>query len=162
MDENFATAFSARLQELTAELRFYHKPTGESMAPQIFQTMLPVKTRDHLDGEHFPLICWTFYGGTITHLEPSTFKVCVDCAIRVDEGSGSSLEQIVSGSQGINSLLQVLRGLAGRRRFGCYKLQLPFRYIIGSDEKGHEGRQPHPFYYLRLDLSFTSVINTRR
>ncbi len=132
------------------------------MAPRIFQTMLPAKGHQHQEGYDFPLICWTHYGGSLTHLEPSAFKVCVDCGIRVDDTIGTSMEQIISGTEAIHSLLHALHQLAGRRKFGRYKLQLPFDYIIGSSEKGHEGRQPHPYYWLRLELSFVAVTNTRR
>ncbi len=162
MDKQFSELFTERLQSLTAALRFYHKPSGEWRPPQIFETQLPLKKQGHLEGDDFPLICWTHHSGELTHLEPSAFKVSVDCGVLIDESTGSSLEQIASGTRAINSLVFALHGLAARRKIGRYKLQLPFSYIIGSDSKGHEGRQPHPYYWLRLNLSFVAAINTRR
>ncbi len=166
MDKQFNELFSARLAELTADLRFFHKPTGGLRPPQIFETMLPEKDRQHLEDDIFPLLCWTHYSGELTHLEASSFKIAIDGCIRVDDTVGTSVEQIAAGSAAINDLLFALHGLAAQRKIGRYKLQLPFEYALGYSPKrmgkGNEGDQPHPYYVLRLDLSFIRLINTRR
>lgn len=117
-----AQDFTARLKELTAELRFFHKPDGQQVPPQVIMTQLPLHSRSHMEGDDFPLICWTHYQGELSHLQPRGFDVVIDCGLLVDETEGTPLQQIERGT------LAALHPLAGSRKFGKWKLQLPFTY----------------------------------
>lgn len=161
MDRNFNEMFTARLQQLTADLRFFHRPSGQNIAPQVIMCMLPPQEGKFIEGNDFPVICWTHHSGLLTHLQPSSFQIAVDCGLRVDTSHGKPISHISQGSEDILALIAALHRLAGARNFGRYKLQIPFSYTIGDSSAGSEGRQPHPYYWVRFNLSFVAHISGR-
>lgn len=162
MNQEFNQLFTARLLELTKDLRLYHRPSGELVAPKVVMTMLPPKTVGWQEGNDFPIICWTHHRGELSHLEPRPFEVVVDCGLMIDANSGTAMEQIIQGTEGVQAIISALHPLAGSRLFGPFKLQLPFSYTIGDNSAGSEGRQPHPYYWVRFNLSFVARLSGRR
>ena len=40
------------------------------------------------------------------------------------------------------------------RTFRPFKLRTPVRYSVGSEERGYEGTQPHPYHVSSIYLEF--------
>lgn len=152
MDQKFSELFTKRLEELVADLRFYHKPTGDFVAPTVVETMLPKKEIGHREGEEFPMLCWAITEGKISFRKPQPFEVQIDAVVIVDEGNGSHVEQIARGTASVMELVHAIGGLAANRVLPPYKLQLPFDFHVGDVD--HPGKQPHPYYLVQFKLSF--------
>lgn len=157
MTREFERLFTARLAELTRDLRFYHAPTGSMRAPQVYMTMLPLHEGAWKEGEFFPYLCWCYTSGEIG-LKPHPFRVLIDAGLRVDTSGGTLTEQIQRGTADSMSLVAALRGLSVDHVFGAYKLSLPFEFRVGdrgsNPDDNVEGQQPHPYYQVRFHLSF--------
>jgi len=149
MTDAFFTAFKARLEELVAELRYLHKPTGTTIAPQIIDLMLPRPTEVVAEGDEYPFVRWLVYEGEYHRLKPAPFKLMLDAGIYT---SGS----VVDGNSSICELCQALGKITDNPRFAPYRLSGTVRFFIGTpdSELRDPGLQPHPYYHCRLFLEF--------
>lgn len=156
MNQAFFDALTNRLSELTQDLRFYHLPSEEMRAPQIIQTQLPRPTAGQAEGEEFPFVRWIIHEGEFARLRPAPFQVFVDGGIYCNSPS------YADGDTAIFSLCTALGKIVEPQSpnpFKPYKLRsrIPFEMgvpgsaVLDSYEKG---KQPHPWYYCRLQLEF--------
>ena len=154
MNEAFFTALKARLTELTASLRYLHKPSGTAMRPQIIDLMMDRPTAAVDEAEEYPFVRWMLLDGEFHRGgRPSPFRVAVDCGIYTD---GS----IVDGNADICELCRTLgEGLMEWQRYAGCRLSGPIRYTMGTPQANAQnpdnpGLQPHPYYHARLFLDF--------
>lgn len=157
MTPEFAELFTARLVELSRDLRSYHLPTKTMRPPWVFMTMLPLREGEWHEGEFFPHLSWCFLGGEIG-LKPHPFRVLVSAGLRVDDETGALADRIRDGTERIMAVVEAMRGLCKNHVFGPYKLTLPFEFRVGDRESplddASEGGQPHPYYRARFILEF--------
>lgn len=149
MTEQFFTIFKARLSELVADLRFEHQPTGQLIAPQVIDIMLPRPTEPVPEGDEYPFVRWLVYRGEFERNQPTSFSVLIDGGVFT---SGS----VVDGAASINKLCMTLGGIVHVPRFSLYRLSGPVRFIIGdpASEEQNPGLQPHPYHHCRLLADF--------
>lgn len=148
MTPEFAAALTMRLTELTENLRYTDKPTGEEVAPTIIETQPEAKTREYREGELFPLVRWSVYGGAFVHLAPAPLNVRIDAGIYT---AGNE----VAGTRDITELVLTLGGIVKEPwRFKPYQLSNRVPYTIGSPKDEELGMQPHPYYWGSLFLEF--------
>lgn len=152
MDQAFVTAFEERLGELTGELAYFHKASGQDRGFRIYEGQLPAMAVGGAKDDLCPLICWSDAKGEITRMKPNSFEVKVDVGLVVDERSGSQEDHIKKGYRQIREVNEALAGLAEQPFIEGYKLQLPYRYVKG--DPAHPGPQPVPYFWLQLQLSF--------
>ena len=153
MNELFSEKFQAVLVDLTRDLRYWSSNEKQLIAPQVVKTLPPPPgSAAEVDSE-YPMVCWAVYKGEIS-TKPQPVRVLVDMGIKVDETSGTTIEQIRHGSANITQLISTVGELKNNRRIGGYRLQMPFEFIIGDQSPGFEGAQPHPYYHGRIYLSF--------
>ena len=137
----------ARVTELTSDLRFYHKPTGGLIAPQVINTCLPKKDSSWQEGMDFPHVLVSIYAGGFDIMAPQPHKVVIGCGIH-------SPSDPVAGTNDIMALTAAVGRIVENRTFKPFKLRTPIQYTVGSEERGHEGTQPHPFYISTIYLEF--------
>lgn len=159
MTPEFTKVFQERLEDLVADLRYFHKPTGTRVAPTVYKTMLPnlkefVVGEKESEANYAPMICWGIDSGEVSHMVRHPIDVGLIGIISVDEKKGSSLEQIQSGSADIEELAMALKGLVNNCFYAGFKLQRPARFTLGLPCGDGDRGQPHPIYVLRYKLSF--------
>lgn len=137
----------ARLTGLTKDLRFYHKPTGEMVAPQIVNTCMPDKTRDWQEDQDFPYVRAALFRGAFDGVSAQPHEAIVVCGIY-------SPGDVVDGTTAINQLTAAVGEIVTNRGFAPFVLAPPVEYRIGLDEAGMEGLQPHPYHFSKLHLKF--------
>lgn len=147
MNEAFFTTLTTRLTELTADLRYLHKPTGEQRAPQVIGTMLPRPSGQVEEGDEYPLIRWVLYEGEFARMSPAPFSLLIDGVI-YNDGS------ISDGTADITELCRALGRIVEKPWYRPYKLRNRVRFTIGDPDENNPGIQPHPYYYLRMYLEF--------
>ncbi|WP_028579434.1 hypothetical protein [Desulfogranum japonicum] len=149
MTPEFTALFTAKVQELTGALRYYHKPTGTTIAPQVIHTMLPARSQTWKEGEECPFVRFAIYKMEVDFRRRGNFKVAISAGIY----TGGTIQD---GTNDIMELVGALSGLADHRGFAPYKLQTPFSFEIGepNPRPGSEGLQPHPYYYACGTLQF--------
>ncbi len=147
MNEAFAVKFSSVLAALTSDLRFYYKPDDTLIPPQIVETMLPSKDRTYQEGQDIPLVRWAIYEGAFEARRPAPFSVMLTGGIYTPG-------TIIDGTRDITALAMALGKIVDNRSFPPYRLNTPVGFTIGSPEPGSEGLQPHPYYWLTMQLQF--------
>ena len=151
MNEAFFTLLTERLTELTGDLRFLHSPSGEMRAPQIVGTELDRPVGKTEEGENCPFVIWAIHGCEFARKSPAPFSVVVDGCI-YNEGT------IAEGTTDITSLTLALGKIVEKPWYKPYKLSnqpgLRPRAEIGDPEKNSLGRQPQPYFYMRMYLNF--------
>lgn len=147
MTPEFSALLTSRLAELTAGLVFEHKPSGTTRPVQVIETMLPPRERNYEEFGEFPLVCWAVHKGNFDARRPAPFSVAITGAIWT---SGT----IVDGSRDIVRLATALGNIVKRRSFAPYRLETPVPFQIGDTRAGNEGLQPHPTYWLTMQLNF--------
>lgn len=147
MNEAFFTTLTARLTELTADLRFLHKPSGELKAPQIIDTMLQRARGVTEEAQEFPFVRWVVYAGEYARMSPAPFSVMLDGGIYTD---GSISDGIID----ISTLSMALGKIVEKPWYKPYKLRNRVRFTMGSPDENSLGIQPHPYYFTRLYLDF--------
>lgn len=156
MTDAFFAALKARLQELTAPLRYLNGPSGALMRPQIIDLMMERPTAAVEEAEEYPFVRWMLLDGEFHRNRPSPFRVAVDCGIYTD---GS----IVGGNAAICELCRTLgHGLMEWQRYEGCRLSGPIRYTMGTPQANAQnpdnpGLQPHPYYHARLFLDFLAA-----
>lgn len=136
-----------RLGELTEDLRYFHKPSGERRPPQIIHTCLEKKTATWKEGEEFPYVRVAVYRGGFDGVIPQPHHVAVVCGIYTPDS-------IATGTSEIVELTCAVGNIVTNRSFPPYILKTPVEYVLGSDEPGAEGLQPHPYHFSRFALEF--------
>lgn len=151
MTPAFFTTLTARLTELTQDLRFDHLPTGVQRAPQVIATMLERPTGGEPESEELPFVRWIVHEGEFARLSPAPFTVYVDGGI-FTEGT------ISDGTIAISALCVALGKIVEKPWFKPYKLRNRVHFEMGDQgnmvDSYTRGLQPHPFYYCRLTLEF--------
>ncbi len=147
MNKAFADLLTARLIEITQDLRFFHKPSGILKAPQVVGTMLSEKDRSYQEGDEFPLVRWAAHQGVFTFKASASFAVILDGGIYTDG-------DIAAGTADIAALTMALGKITDKPWFQPYKLSNRVPFQLGSPEKNSLGIQPHPYYFTRLNLEF--------
>jgi len=147
MNETFVSNLTARLIELTQHLRFYNKPTGTEIAPQIIGTMLEKKTESCQEAQEYPLVRWVIHQGEFARMSPTPFSVMLDAGIYTDG-------IIKDGCTDINILVMALGKIVEKPWFKPYKLRNRVSFVLGSPDENSLGIQPHPYYFGRLYLQF--------
>lgn len=137
----------ARLATLTSDLRYHHKPSGERRAPQVIHTCLEKKTSTWQEGDEFPYIRAAIYRGAFDGVVPQPHKVVVICGIYTPG-------TIATGTAEIAELTNAVGNIVMNRGFPPYVLKTPVEYVLGSDEAGAEGLQPHPYHFSKFNLEF--------
>lgn len=149
MTEQFVQSFRACLEELVRPLRYLHKPSGNMIAPQIIDVMLPRPNTQTQEGDEYPFVRWMITSGEWYLQKPSTFQLAIDAGIY-------SAGSISDGNLAILELVHALGSLS-RMRFvppTPYRLQTPIAFVLGDPKPENHGIQPHPYYYGRLTLDF--------
>jgi hypothetical protein len=162
MTPKFTQAFQSRLEELVADLRYFHKPTDKRIAPRVYKTMLPdiakfVVGQESNDADYSPAVCWGIDGGEVARIDKHPIDVSLIGAIAVDQSVGSSLDQIQSGSADIEELAVALKGLIKDCYYEGFRLVRPVRFTIGLPGVEGDRQQPHPVYVLRYIMSFIAT-----
>lgn len=152
MNAAFAALLTTRLTELTKDLRFTYQPTGDLVAPQIIDTMLPRPTGVVEEGQEYPLVRWVICNGEFSRLAPAPFTVMLD-------GGIYTADSIIDGSRDIAALTIALGRIVRKPWYSPYKLRDRIRFVLGSPEENSLGIQPHPYYFTRLYLEFTVAGN---
>lgn len=137
----------ARVTELTADLRFHHKPSGGTIAPQVIATCMPERDSSWQEGIEWPHVLVAIYGGGFDRLEPQPHQVVVGCGIWTPG-------TIAEGTADIMELTAAVGRIVENRTFRPFKLRTPVRYSVGSEERGYEGTQPHPYHVSSIYLEF--------
>lgn len=137
----------ARVEELVADLRYFHKPTGERIAPQVIASCLPKKDRTWQEGQDFPHVLIAITEGGFDKLNPQPVKVTIGCDILTDGDTATGTDEIMEFTEAVGKIV-------GNRSFPPYKLRTPIRFTVGSDQPGFEGIQPHPVYFSNIYLEF--------
>ena len=159
MTPEFTQAFQQRLEILVADLRFFNKKEGTRVAPKVYKTMLP-NLKEFVVGEkateanYAPAICWGIDGGEVSHMVRHPIDVGLIGIISVDQKTGSSFEQIQSGSADIEKLAMAMKGLVDNCFYAGFKLQRPASFTLGLPGVDGDRGHPHPVYVLRYTLSF--------
>ena len=156
MNQTFFDALTTRLVELTTDLRFHHPPTGGETAPQIIQTQMPRPVGTPVDGAEFPFVRWIIHEGEFARLRPGSFSVFLDGGIYCPT------EVYADGDAAIFQLCCALGKIVDPQKpnpFQPYKLRnrVPFEIGVPSGsalDSYEKGKQPHPWYYCRLQLEF--------
>lgn len=148
MNEAFANLLTDRLADLTQDLLFDYKPTGEKVSPHIVETMLAPKAAGYQEGQEFPLVRWAIHEGGFDFMRPSPFGIIVHAGIY-------TAGDIIAGTRDITALALALGKIVNDRSFPPYRLVTPVSFTIGSPEQGSEGLQPHPYYWATMKLQFT-------
>lgn len=153
MNQQFFAALEARLTELTADLRYLHKPTGQQRAPQIIGTMLERPTGEVQEAQDYPFVRWIIYDGEFSRMSPAPFSIMLDGGIYTDG-------TVDDGNTAICSLCMALGKIVEKPWFTPYKLRNRVRFVMGSPEadNSNHGLQPHPYYYCRLYLEFVVAL----
>lgn len=146
MTPEFMAMMTARLGALTAELEFTNTTAG-LISPRIIETMLPPKDKDYVEFDEFPLVCWAVHEGEVYPRKPSPFVVVLTGGIYT---AGS----IADGSRDIMRLAMALCRIVDDRAFPPYRLDVPVKFSIGDPREGYQGLQPHPVYWLTMNLNF--------
>ncbi|BCL59967.1 hypothetical protein DGMP_06600 [Desulfomarina profundi] len=149
MNRTFADMLNSRLAELTSGLLFDYQPDNStgSRPITITESMLADPSRDEPEGSEFPFVRWAIYRGSFDYRRPAPFKVVVDGAIW-------TAGNITDGTRDIQTLTVALGKITEKRGFPPYRLKTPIDFVTGNPARGHEGIQPHPWYYTRLYLEF--------
>jgi hypothetical protein len=147
MTPDFSATLTARLAQLTGGELFDHAPSGEKRPPQVVETMLPPRDRTYEEFGEMPLVCWAIHEGTFEARRPAPFSVAVTGAIWTPG-------TIVDGTRDIMRLARALGNIVQDRKFSPYRLETPVQFKIGDTRAGNEGLQPHPTYWLTMQLNF--------
>ena len=136
-----------RVTDLTSGLLFDHKPTGGEIAPQVVNTCLPRKDMNWQEGLDWPFVSVAIYGGGFDIMAPQPHQVVIGCGIWTP---GNTAE----GTADIMELTAAVGRIVENRTFKPFKLRSPIRYSVGSEQRGFEGSQPHPYYVSAIYLEF--------
>ena len=149
MNQQFFTALEARLTELTEDLRYLHRPSGELKAPQIIGVMLDRPTGEVEEAQEYPFVRWVLSDGEFTRLSPAPFSIMLDGGIYTDG-------TVDDGNAAACGLCMALGKIVEKPWFRPYKLRNRVRFVMGDPgtESNNHGLQPHPYYYCRLYLEF--------
>ncbi|CAG36317.1 hypothetical protein [Desulfotalea psychrophila] len=150
MNQSFATQFTERLQELVADLRYFHKPTGKWIAPRVVETMFLARARGQKEDCEYPAIRWAIYKGAFDRHRPQPFSVILNLGLLLD----TSCESVVEGTANIIEFTNAVGKLCEKPIFAPYKLKTPIPFQIGDPTEGQEGMQPHPYYWSSMHLDF--------
>lgn len=137
----------ARVETLVADLAYYHKPTGQQIAPQVIETCLPKKDRSWQEGQDFPNVTVTIIEGGFDKMNPQPLKVIIGCGIYTNG-------DVSGGTADIMELTAAVGRIVENRSFPPYKLRTPLRFTVGSEQPGFEGSQPHPLHISTIYLEF--------
>jgi len=137
----------ARVTELVADLRYFHKPTGQRIAPQVIESCLPKKDRTWQEGQDFPHVLIAITEGGFDKFTPPPVKVIIGCDVLTDGDNAQGTTEIMELTGAVGRLVE-------NRSFPPYKLRTPIRFTIGSEQQGYEGIQPHPVYFSNIYLEF--------
>jgi hypothetical protein len=155
MNQDFIDSFNARLADCIAGLEYDYKPTpGEKKAPQIVTPMFPPREGAHTEGETYPFVHWAIYKGAFRHMRSSPFSVYVSAGIYT---AGT----MADGSRDILELTLALGRIVERRSFPPYVLSAEAEFIVGDQDNGYEGAQPHPYYTSRILLNFSAAKSSK-
>ncbi len=147
MNAAFSNLLTSRLQALTADLRYLHKPSGDLIAPVIVETMLPPKESGYEEGQDIPLVRWLITGGEFAGLSPAPFAVRIDAGIYT---AGS----ITDGTRDITELTMALGKIVRKPWYKPFKLTDRISFLLGDQDREAPGIQPHPYYWVSLYLQF--------
>lgn len=149
MTAQFFAALRGRLAELVQDLRYLHKPSGEQVAPQIIDIMLPRLTVPAPEADEYPFVRWLIVKGEFARLKPGPFLVLLDAGIYT---AGS----VMDGVADITELCLALGRIVEKSNFAPYRLVSRVRFTIGSPgpDDADPGLQAHPYYHCRLFLDF--------
>lgn len=148
MTETFRTLFQTRIDELVADLLLYNKPTDSRKAPEVIETMLPLKSSDYTEFDQYPHVCWAIHSGGFSSRNDEPFSIVLAGAVYAES-------DIVSGTEDLLTLTNALGKIVERRAYDGYLLQTPVTFTLGSRDKGREGLQPHPLHWVHMSLDFT-------
>lgn len=143
----FETKLSSTLAELTENLRYLHKPTGDLIAPQIIDVCLERRSGEVEEANEFPFVRWKVVNETFTRGGVAELFVTLDSGIYTE---GTTLE----GETAIRELAAALGTIVRVPFFAPYKLRDNVPCYYGDRTTGAEGDQPHPYYYARHELTF--------
>jgi hypothetical protein len=149
MVEQFFAILKERLAELTADLRYLHKPSGTMVAPQIIDLMLPRPTEHVDEADEYPFVRWIVYRGRFVRQGLVSFSVAID--------AGVYAEDIATGNTHISELCMRLGRLVQVPSFSTYLVDGPITFTVGTPDTDdrNPGMQGHPYYHCRLFIDFS-------
>lgn len=151
MNQQFKDLLASRLEELVADLRYTHKPSGQLKPPHVVRLQLPGKERSQGEAEDFPLVRWKITGGQFTRMGPALFSVEINAGIYTPG-------TITDGDGEISELALALGQIVNKPWYKPYKLLNSAPFAFGSTEPQSKGMQPHPYYWVSLYLEFSVAI----
>ncbi len=104
---------------------------------------LDPKRSGQQNDEDFPFVIIRPRGGESSLRES-------DIVLQVIVGTWTSSD-VLAGFTGIDRILEILLGLQTARTYTPYRMAMPLSWYLGDKE---DGNQPHPYYYLTIDLPF--------
>lgn len=141
------------MNDLTAQLKTrilalltgveYDDAAGGKISPSVHLGALPPKRSGTTPEQDFPFVVIRALLGKDNRQE-RTITVRLICGSYSD----SDIEAGVWQSQ---DLANRLLALQKERGFAPYRLDLPVEWRSGD---GEEGNQPHPYYFIKIDLRF--------
>ncbi|MGI6655257.1 MAG: hypothetical protein ACOX5Z_00195 [Desulfobulbus sp.] len=135
----------ARVGELSADLRLHHLPTGSLRAPRIINGFLPAaRPADRQEGDEYPLVRVSLHRFAYS-VAPTDVEVLLIGGIHTPG-------TVADGNRDILTLAECLGGMTRFRCLGEYRLIGPIQCALGSQERGEEGIQPHPYHFCMLRL----------
>lgn len=150
MNQQFFDKLTARLTELTADLRFYHKPTRTTRAPQIIGVQLEEPVGEVKEADEYPFVRWVVYQGSFAWRSRAPFSVRIDAGIYTNGA-------IADGNNDIMTLTMALGRLVETPWFAPYKLTREIPYTVGVPDDPNKGAQAHPYYHSQLYPEFIAA-----
>lgn len=143
-------AIKARVTTLLTGV-VYDDPVGGQSPVAIHLGALPAKRSETDQGQDFPFVVIRPLGGSGDRAEQLT-------TVRLICGIYSGTDEIETGVFQVHDLAERLLAIQSERGFKPYRLILPVTWKFGDEsDPGNQGNQPHPFYFLTIDLSFKSA-----
>ncbi len=151
MIDALRTALVARVTELTADLRFSHKPSGAvKIAPQVVNGSLePPRPGDWEEAGDYPFVRVALYRGSFHDRMPLPCEAVL-------YGGIWTPGTVQDGDDDIFTLLKALGRIVEEPRFPPWLLSEACPWTVGLQDQGFEGMQRHPFHYGAVFLEFTT------
>ncbi len=134
---------AARAAELVAGSSYYTPDGGKS--PAIYLGALPPKRSDLANPADFPFVVIRPAAGSKERGKTKA-KILMICGVAI-----SADAEIDAGVAAVHDLADRLLNISADRSFSPWVLFFPIQWRMGD---GEDFSQPHPFYYVTIELEF--------
>lgn len=132
-----------RIESLLAGEVFEDPANAAGSTPLVKIGSLDPKRSGQQNDEDFPFVIIRPRTGSSSLRE-------MDMTLQVIAGIWTS-GNVLAGFTTIDRMLEILLNLQADRTYTPYRMGLPVSWYLGDKE---DGNQPHPYYYLTIDMPF--------